>query len=206
MKRMYLMAVILMAAFFPIHAQTAPEAVFMGDSIFELWGKTDPAFFTDNHFVNKGISGQVSAQMLARFQTDVLDLKPGKVVILAGTNDIARNSGEYVSIETIRDNIAKMAVMADKKGIQVIICSVLPCRYYRWRPKLHPEGEIIRLNALLRDFAQLSGYTYVDFHSKMADAFNGLPETLSKDGCHPVKAGYEIMKKQLLPVAGASQK
>lgn len=202
MKRLILFAWLLLSAVAASAQESGPRAVFMGDSIFEGWGRTSPAFFSDNGFVNKGISGHTTARMLLRFQSDVLDLKPRTVVILAGTNDIARNDGVYVSVEKIRDNIAEMAVKAAAQGIEVVICSVLPCRYYRWRPKLHPEDEIIRLNQLLRQLAYLSGYIWVDFHSEMADEFKGLPPELSKDGCHPLKAGYDIMEDLLFPVIG----
>jgi lysophospholipase L1-like esterase len=171
-----------------------PIAVFMGNSITEIWNRNDSAFFNRNHYVGRGISGQVTAQMLARFRSDVINLKPQVVSILAGTNDIAQNN-MYMPIEKIAENIFSMAELARANNIKVIICSVLPVYQYRWRPAIKdPAGQIIQLNNLLKTYAKEHKITYVDFHSVMKDSNNGLPLKYSEDGVHPTKDGFSIME------------
>lgn len=171
-----------------------PIAVFMGNSITEIWNRNDSAFFKRNDYVGRGISGQVTAQMLARFRSDVINLKPRVVSILAGTNDIAQNC-MYMPIEKIAENIFSMAELARANNIKVIICSVLPVYQYRWRPAIKdPAGQIIQLNSLLKAYAQKHKITYVDFHSVMKDSNNGLPLKYSEDGVHPTKEGFSIME------------
>ena len=171
-----------------------PIAVFMGNSITEGWNRSHPDFFTQNGYVGRGISGQVTAQMLARFRADVLDLKPQVVCILAGTNDIAQNC-MYMSVENIAGNIFSMAELAKANGIKVVICSVLPATRYSWRPTVqNPAGQIIQLNKLLQKYAQKNKISYVDFHSMMKDEQNGLPQKYSKDGVHPTKEGFSMME------------
>lgn len=185
---------------------TAPRhapAVFMGNSIVEGWVRTDPAFFSDNNYIGRGISGQVTAQMLARFRADVLALQPKSVVILAGTNDIAMNNG-YVALEDIAGNIESMVELAQAHGIRAIICSVLPAYDYAWRPGLEPADKIIRLNEMLKKYADKNDIPYVDYHSAMKDERNGLSEQLAGDGVHPTLEGYKIMEQLIKPVIESS--
>ncbi len=181
--------------------ETAPKgakAVFMGNSITDVWAKRRPEFFSENGYIGRGISGQTTSQILVRFRRDVIDLQPLSVVILAGTNDIALNGG-YISLENIAGNIASMAELAKVHGIKVIICSVLPAYDYKWRPGLEPADKILELNGLLRRYAEMNGCVYVDYHSVMKDERNGLPEKYSTDGVHPTDAGYEIMESIIKP-------
>lgn len=166
-----------------------PKVVFMGNSITEGW---PASFFTDNPYVNRGISGQTTPQMLLRFRQDVIDLQPNTVVILAGTNDIAGNTGP-MSLEQIRDNIKSMVELAQSNGIAPIVCSVLPAFDYSWRPGLEPNIKIPKLNRLLKQLCEEKQLQYLDYFSAMADEHNGLPKDLAKDGVHPTKKGYQIM-------------
>ncbi len=178
----------------------APDVVFMGNSITQGWVEQHPAFFTENNYAGRGISGQVTAQMLARFRSDVLELKPKVVVILAGTNDIARNNG-YVSMQNIAGNIASMAQLAQANGIQVVICSVLPASHYSWRPEItEVPQKIMELNAMLAEWASANGCTWVDYFGQMEDGNGGLPTELSKDGVHPTPEGYDEMERIITPV------
>ena len=176
----------------------APKVVFMGDSITDFWVNADPEFFTSNNFLGRGISGQTTSHMLVRFRRDVIDHHPKYVVILAGTNDIAKNLGE-ISPENSLGNIISMCELAKANKIKPIICSILPCNFFYWRPEVKgQEKEIIELNALLKEYAESAKIPYVDYHSAMKDEKDGLPKTYADDGCHPNKAGYEVMKKIIL--------
>ncbi|MDR3752737.1 MAG: GDSL-type esterase/lipase family protein [Terracidiphilus sp.] len=166
------------------------RVVFMGDSITQGW-KLDQSF-PGKPYVNRGISGQTTPQMLIRFRQDAIDLKPKVVVILAGTNDIAGNTGP-MTLEQTEGNIASMAELAAANGIRVVLCSVLPAYDYHWAPGLTPAPKIAQVNAWLRDYAAQKGYVYVDFYSAMKDERGGLPATLSADGVHPLPAGYAVM-------------
>jgi lysophospholipase L1-like esterase len=176
--------------------QLAPPAkgedrvVFMGDSITEGW-KLNEAF-PGKPYINRGIGGQTSPQMLVRFRQDVVDLKPKVVVILAGTNDIAGNTGPMTLIQT-EDDLASMADIAHANGIRVVLCSVLPAFDFFWAPGLQPAQRIIALNSWIKEYAQQKGYVYVDYHSALKDDRGGLPAALSSDGVHPLPAGFEIM-------------
>lgn len=174
----------------------APDVVFMGNSITANWAKFRPEFFSSNNYAGRGISGQTSSQMLVRFRQDVLELKPKVVVILAGTNDIALNNGP-ITLPQIVGNIASMCELAEHNGIDVVLCSVLPCKAYRWRKEVAPAPLIIEFNGLIKAYAQSKGYRYVDYHSAMTDAEGGLPIELSEDGCHPNVEGYLIMERVL---------
>ena len=177
-----------------------PKAVFMGDSITDGWPKKDQDFFTDNNFVGRGISGQTTSHMVVRFRQDVVDLAPKYVVILAGTNDIALNNG-YIALENVLGNIISMCEIAKANKIKPVICSVLPCKRYGWRPEVKTPGEeIVKLNSMLQDYAKKNKIMYVDYHSAMKDSENGLPESLAKDGCHPTIEGYKIMEEIILKV------
>jgi lysophospholipase L1-like esterase len=166
------------------------RVVFMGDSITQGW-KLDESF-PGKPYVNRGISGQTTPQMLVRFRQDVIDLKPKVVVILAGTNDIAGNTGP-MTLEQTEGNLASMAELAAANGIRVVLCSVLPAFDYHWAPGLQPAPKIAQVNAWLRNYAAQKGYVYVDFYSAMKDERGGLPATLSGDGVHPLPAGFAVM-------------
>lgn len=167
--------------------------VFMGNSITEGWIKWRPEFFEGKPYVNRGISGQTTPQMLLRFRQDVIDLKPSAVVILAGINDIAGNTGPS-TIEMIMDNLISMAELAKANNIKVIFCSVLPAKDFPWRPGLEPAEKVVKLNALLQDYTKTQGLVYVDYFSAMEDGSNGLREDLGYDGVHPNASGYSIME------------
>jgi lysophospholipase L1-like esterase len=168
------------------------RVVFMGNSITEGWGYSDADFFNGKPYVNRGISGQTTPQMLIRFRQDVVDLSPEVVVILAGTNDIAGNTGPS-TIKMIADNIFSMAEIAHANGIKVVICSVLPVYDYPWKPGLEPAGKILSLNQMLRNYAESKGHHYLDYHSAMKDERNGLPKKYATDEVHPTKEGYLVM-------------
>jgi lysophospholipase L1-like esterase len=176
-----------------IEQASDPErVVFMGNSITEGWIKTYPDYFT-GHFVNRGISGQVTPQMLIRFRSDVIDLKPAAVIILAGTNDIAGNKGPS-SLKMILDNLKSMTEIAKSNNIKVLLCSVLPAYDYPWRPGKEPNTIIPELNKMIKEYAKEANVTYVDCFSPMANDKNGMKEELTKDGVHPTSAGYDIMR------------
>ena len=175
------------------------RVVFMGDSITEGWHFDAPAaankpagVFAAKPYINRGISGQTTPQMVLRFHQDVINLQPKVVVILAGTNDIAGNTGPMTPEET-ENNLAAMAEMAKQNHIALVLCSILPAYDYPWQPGLTPAPKIDALNAWIKDYAAQHNYVYVDYHSAMKDARDGLPANLSKDGVHPTEAGYEIM-------------
>lgn len=169
------------------------RVVFMGDSITEGWHFDAPeSSFKNKPYINRGISGQTSPQMLIRFRQDVVDLQPKVVVILAGTNDIAGNTGP-MTLEQTEDNLKSMAEIATANHIKVVLCSVLPAFDFPWQPGLQPAPKIDTLNAWIKSYAADHGYVYVDYHSAMKDARDGLPANLSHDGVHPTAAGYAIM-------------
>lgn len=174
-------------------AKQGAEAVFMGNSITEGWARMRPGFFADNGYIGRGISGQTSAEMLARFRPDVIELAPKAVVILAGTNDIAQNNGP-IELENVMDNIASMCELARLHNIRVLLCSVLPAAAFPWREGIKPADSIIRLNAMIEAYARENGIEYVDYHSRMKDGRNGLPPEYSKDGVHPNPEGYRVME------------
>lgn len=173
------------------------RVVFMGNSITENWMAFRPEFFTDRNYINRGIGGQTTSQMLLRFRPDVIDLKPEIVVILAGTNDLAGNTG-YTSEETIIGNIKSMAELAHTNGIKVVISSILPAIEYLWRPGLEPAPKIISINTALKAYTQENNFIYLDYFSAMADDKGGLkvPDyTTANDLVHPNLAGYLVMEK-----------
>lgn len=175
------------------------RVVLMGNSITEFWEETHPQFFTDNHLVGRGISGQVSSQMLARFRQDVLNLHPQVVVINCGTNDIAENNGEYDEDITM-DNITSMAELATINGITVVLTSVLPCNRFLWNPSVsNVSGKIQSLNARIINLAERMSLPYIDYHSLMVQDEGGAINPLySDDGVHPNPAGYLVMERLLL--------
>lgn len=167
--------------------------VFMGNSITEQWKKIDSVFFANKNYINRGISGQTSSQMLVRFRQDVILLQPRLVVISAGTNDIAENTGP-ISLENILNNIIAMCDMAKANHIKVVLTSVLPAKAFSWRKQLEPAQRIIALNKMIKDYALLNKLVYVDYHSAMADEDGGLRSSFSKDGVHPNLMGYKVME------------
>lgn len=181
------------------------RVVLMGNSITEGWKQADPELFVSTGLINRGIGGQTSPQMLLRFRTDVIDLKPKVVVILAGTNDIAGNTGP-MTLEETRGNIISMAELAKANGIKVIISSVLPAYDYSWKPGLEPNIKVPKLNEMLRIYAEKNGMIYLDYFSAMADHRNGLPKEFAEDGVHPTKEGYDVMKRLLLESTNSALK
>lgn len=175
-----------------LSAANEKKVVFMGNSITEGWGNIMPSFFAGKPYINRGISGQTTPQMLLRFRQDVIALQPTLVVILAGTNDIAGNTGPS-TLEMIENNIASMAELAIANNIKVILSSVLPVYDYSWKPGLHPAEKIVTLNKWIAAFATKNGCTYLDYHSAMKDEKNGLKTVYGDDGVHPNLAGYKVM-------------
>ncbi len=178
--------------------KTAPVAVFMGDSITDNWARLDPEFFSQNNYLGRGIGGQVSCQMLARFRPDVIELKPKLVLILAGTNDIAQNQG-FIEIDNIVGNIVSMCELAKFNGITPVICSVLPVHQYAWRKHIKSIELIAELNQKLKAYAdKTDGVYYLDYYSALVDSRKGLTKADSKDGCHP---SLDCYKNKLDPMA-----
>ncbi len=171
---------------------TENRIVFMGNSITEGWPKFDSLFWKNKSYVNRGIGGQTTPQMLLRFKQDVIDLKPKVVVILAGINDIAGNTGP-MTLEQTRDNIIEMAQLAQLNGIRVVISSVLPAFDFPWRPGMEPAEKVVLLNAMLKAFCDQNKIIYLDYHTAMKDERNGLQAALGYDGVHPNLEGYKVM-------------
>lgn len=176
---------------------TPAKVVFMGNSITDGWWPNDSTFFINNNFLDRGIGGQTTSEMLVRFRQDVINLKPKAVVILAGINDIAHNNG-VISLENVFGNIVSMAELARYNKITPIICSVLPAYDFPWRPGMNPAPKVIELNKMLKAYADKEGLTYVDYHSAMKDERDGLPKNLAGDEVHPTLEGYKIMEKIVL--------
>lgn len=166
--------------------------VFMGDSITEFWSALCPEFFIGKPYINRGISGQTTPQMLIRFRPDVIALKPDVVVLLAGINDIAGNTGPS-TIEMISDNIFSMAELAKASQIKVILCSVLPATDFPWATGLQPAEKVVNLNKMIEKYADANGILYLDYYSAMVNEHKGLKSNCSEDGVHPNKTGYEVM-------------
>lgn len=176
----------------------APDVVFMGNSITDHWNGYHPEFFADNNFACRGISGQVTSQMLCRFRADVIDLHPKAVAILAGTNDIAMNNGS-ITIRHIADNIVSMVELARAAGITPLICSVLPADSYPWRRDVGDVASKIKeLNDLLRAYADAHGVAYVDYYAALATVDGALDRRFTDDGVHPTRAGYDVMEPIVL--------
>jgi lysophospholipase L1-like esterase len=173
------------------------RVVLMGDSITEFWLKIQPDFFNNKpYYIGRGISGQTTPQMLVRFRQDVIELQADVVVILAGVNDIAGNTGPTTN-EKIVGNIISMIELAHANGIKAILCSVLPAANFNWRPNDKAAETIIQLNQLIQSYAKQQHIPYVDYHTAMADAKNGLPKEFSEDGVHPNLKGYQTMSPLL---------
>ena len=168
------------------------RVVFLGDSITDGWKLTQS--FPEKPYVNRGIGGQTTAQMLVRVFPDVIDLHPAAVILLAGTNDIARNNGPQ-TLQMIEENIQAITELAQLHRIQVILCALTPISDYTSRPQTlrRPPADILRLNAWLRDYAARVNAIYADYYSAVADARGFLREGLSEDGLHPNARGYDLM-------------
>jgi lysophospholipase L1-like esterase len=169
------------------------RVVFMGNSITEGWIRMDPDFFSDKPYVNRGISGQTTPQMLVRFRPDVINLKPAVIVILAGINDIAGNTGPS-TLEMIEDNLASMVDLAKANGVPIVLSSVLPAFDFPWRPGMQPAEKVVQLNAWIKNYAVNNGCVYLDYFTPMADERHGLKAELTYDGVHPNLAGYKVME------------
>jgi len=178
-------------------AVTAHEdrVVFYGDSITDAWGNRPDRwpFFAGKGYLDRGISGQTTAQMLIRFRQDVIDLHPKVVLLLAGTNDVAGNLGP-ASLQMAADNIVSMVELARANGIRMVLCSTLPADHYTWRKDVKPAEPIRRLNAWMKKYAAAQGLVYVDYYAALTDANGGMKEGTSQDGVHPTAAGYAIME------------
>ena len=174
----------------------------MGNSITEFWPQYTSFFRLNKLYINKGISGQTTIQMLKRFQTDVINQNPYSLIILAGINDIAQNTGP-ITINEIAENIIKMSELATEKKINVIICSVLPANKFMWNLSINPTYKVIYLNSLLKKYCKENNIVFVDYYSEMKDWGGGLktPQYTSKyDLVHPNKKGYEKMEEILLNI------
>ena len=169
------------------------RVVFMGNSITIGWLQTNPNFFRDKDYVNRGISGQTTPQMLVRFRADVVDINADVVVILAGTNDIAGNTGP-VTLKMIANNLKSMTEIAQANGIKVILCSVLPAYDYPWSPGKQPNIKIPKLNSMIEDFAKKSGAFYLDYFKALNDGNNGIIKEYSNDGVHLTAKGYHVLE------------
>jgi len=178
-----------------LQTPTASEkrVVFMGNSITEGWLRTHSSFFEGKPYVDRGISGQTTPQMLLRFRQDVINLKASVVVILAGINDIAQNTGP-ITLEETAGNIFCMAELAKANGISVIICTVLPASDFPWRPEMEPGPKVVKLNAILNKYAKENNFPFVDYYSPMVNDSLGLKKELGDDGVHPNEKGYMIME------------
>lgn len=179
-----------------------PDVVFMGNSITQNWAKYNPDFFKKNNFAGRGIGGQTTSHMLVRFRRDVIELNPRAVVIMAGINDIALNNGK-ISHENILNNIASMCELAKLHKIKVILCSVTPAVRFRWRPEVDfvPADEIIRLNKMIKEYAESHKIPYVDYHSALVDERKGMNRKYHKDEVHPNSLCYaEVLEPMILPV------
>jgi len=170
------------------------RVIFMGDSITEGWSALYPDFFKKRNYVNRGISGQTTPQMLIRFRSDVVDLLPKTVVILAGTNDIAENTGPS-NVKMITDNIFSMAELGNAHSIKIVLCSVLPVFKYSWKNIIDPPSYIYEVNSMIEEYCLKNNYKYLDYYSSMVDERKGLMESLTEDGVHPNEKGYEVMSQ-----------
>ncbi|MBS0360343.1 MAG: SGNH/GDSL hydrolase family protein [Proteobacteria bacterium] len=169
-----------------------PRVVFMGDSITENWRRLSPGFFQPG-VVGRGISGQTTPQMVARFYADVVALRPRVVHIMAGTNDVAGNTGP-TSEDNFQRNIEAMVDMARANGIAVVLASVPPADHFSWRAGLKPAPQIARLNAWLADYAKRRGAVFVDYTAALGGPGGAMRPELTKDGVHPTKPGYDLIE------------
>ena len=176
----------------PILESGQKRIVFMGDSITEFWSDLCPEFFAGKPYVNRGISGQTTPQMLIRFRADVIALKPSVVVLLAGANDIAGNTGPS-TLEMILNNIISITELSKANQIEVILCSLLPAYDFPWKTGSFPAEKMETFNTMLKKYADANEILYLDYYSAMVDERKGLKAAYADDGVHPNKAGYEVM-------------
>lgn len=169
------------------------RVVFMGNSITIGWIEWDPGFFKDKPYVDRGISGQTTPQMLVRFRQDVVDLKPAVVVILAGINDIAENTGPS-TLEMIEGNLSSMCEIAKANNIKVVLSSVLPANIFPWRRTINPAEKVFDLNKWIKEYAAHNNLVYLDYYTTMVDEEMGLKKELTYDGVHPNLEGYKVME------------
>ncbi len=167
--------------------------VFIGNSITEGWMEDTTSFFYTKNYINRGIGGQTTPQMLVRFRADVIDIHADVVVILAGINDIAGNTGPS-TLEMIFNNIKSMAEIARANNVKVILSSVLPAYDFPWRPGMNPAEKVVKLNQMINAYANQNGIIYLDYFTSMADDKKGLKKEYTNDGVHPTLAGYKVME------------
>lgn len=177
----------------PVPSKNEKRVVFMGNSITEGWKMSSQEFFSQNKYINRGISGQTTSQMLVRFRPDVIALKPKLVVILAGINDIAQNNGP-IELKDIFGNIVSMAELAKINNIKVILSSVLPANDFSWKKGMEPAEKVIQLNSMLEKYASENKIPFVNYYPKMVDSKKGLDKKYTNDGVHPTLAGYKVME------------
>lgn len=171
--------------------------VFLGNSITESWKKLRPNFFKENNFVNRGIDGQTTPQMLLRFRQDIVNINTDIVIILAGTNDIAGNTGTS-TLDMIQNNIASMCDIAKQNDIEIVLCSILPVHHYPWASEIKPIDKIKLLNDWVKNYSNKNNICFVDYYSSMVNDNGGMKSNLSEDRVHPNKEGYFIMEKIIL--------
>ena len=187
-------------------SENGKRIVFIGDSITEEWGHLYPEFFSNNLYINRGIGGQTTPQILIRFKPDAIDLKPDVINILAGTNDIAGNTG-LSTVKMITNNIFTMAEVAMMRNIKVIISSILPVKIYPWNEDIiDAPTKINSVNELIKEFVENNNLFHIDYFSHMVDENKGLKSEYTTDGVHPNEAGYKLMsgiaEKIILQAAG----
>lgn len=175
------------------------DVVFMGDSNTEIWYKDHPAFFDNNNFAARGISGQTTAEMLCRFRPDVIELKPKVVVFCGGTNDVAQNIG-YISVENIMDNIQSMYELAKHNKISFVIISIHPAAGFSWRKEMDPIPMIQECNARLEEFAKQNKIPFINSHEKFADENQAFPKPMSYDGVHFTSYGFTFLEDMVIDV------
>lgn len=177
---------------------TKSRVVFMGDSITEGWSQDSSSIFQKNeNYINRGISGQTTPQMLVRFRQDVVELNPSVVVILAGINDIAENTGP-TTLEAILNNFKSMTEIAQANGIKVILCSTLPAAKFPWRPEINPTQKVVNLNKMLKKYADESGAYYLDYFSATVTEENGLQKEFTYDEVHLTRVGYQFIEPMVV--------
>jgi len=187
-------------------SENGKRIVFIGDSITEEWGHLYSEFFSNNLYINRGIGGQTTPQILIRFKPDAIDLYPDVINIFAGTNDIAGNTG-LSTVKMITDNIFTMAEVAIMKNIKVIISSILPVKNYPWSEDItDAPSKINSINEIIKEYVNNNNLFYIDYFSHMVDKNEGLKSKYTYDGVHPNKAGYKKMsgvaEKIILQAAG----
>lgn len=171
------------------------RVVFMGNSITEGWKRPELTFFHQKGYINRGIGGQTTGQMKVRFWQDVIALQPNVVVILAGINDIAENTGHFISNQEIATNIADMAELARAYNIEVVICSILPANVFVWRPQILPAERVRAVNELLKEYAAKEDFIYLDFYNPMVNEEKGMIAAYTLDGVHCSLEGYQEMER-----------